>query len=197
MSTTGRFPLILASTSKYRGILLGQLGYTFTTAAPDVDEDAYKDLGHSTLELSRILAHAKANAVYKHHPGSCVIGSDQVCDYLGTILSKPKTKERAIEQLLSMQGQSHQLITSVTVICPEGEETFSNTTTLTMRRLSLDEITKYIETDLPLDCAGSYKLESAGIKLFSKIKMDDHTSIIGLPLIQLTTALHRFGHPIF
>jgi septum formation protein len=96
-----------------------------------------------------------------------------------------------------MQGATHELITSVTVISPSGEETFSNTTKLTMRSLTADEITRYVDLDMPLDCAGSYKLESAGIKLFSKIEMDDHTSIIGLPLIQLTTVLHKFGFPIY
>ena len=197
MSLTGTYPLVLASTSKYRAALLGQLGYEFTSIAPPVDEDQFKNLGHSPLELSRILSRAKAREAYALKPESCVIGSDQVCHHKGNILSKPKTIERAIEQLLSMQNDTHELITSVTVICPSGEETFSNTTKLTMRKLSLDEITRYVQNDLPLDCAGSYKLETSGIKLFSKIEMNDHTSIIGLPLIQLTTVLHQFGFPIY
>lgn len=197
MSLKGLYPLILASTSKYRAALLKQLGYEFSAFAPPLDEEIYKNKGYSPLELSEILSRLKAREVYFLHPDTCVIGSDQVCHYEGEILSKPKTKEKAIEQLLKMQGATHELITSVTVISPSGEETFSNTTKLTMRSLTADEITRYVDLDMPLDCAGSYKLESAGIKLFSKIEMDDHTSIIGLPLIQLTTVLHKFGFPIY
>ncbi len=197
MNLTGLHPLILASTSKYRASLLRQLGYQFTTAAPTLNEDQYKNLGHSPLELSQILSRMKAREIFTLHADSCVIGSDQVCHHQGQILSKPQTVERAVQQLMSMQGETHELITSVTVVSPTGEETFSNTTKLTMRRLTKDEIIRYVAEDSPLDCAGSYKLESAGIKLFSKIEMDDHTSIIGLPLIQLTTTLQNFGFPLY
>lgn len=197
MNLHGLYPLILASTSKYRAALLNQLGLEFSAIAPPLDEEPYKNQGYSPLELSQILSRLKAREVFSLHPGSCVIGSDQVCHHQGKILSKPKTTERAIDQLLSMQGETHELITSVTVTSPVGEETFSNITKLTMRRLTQDEITRYVNEDQPLDCAGSYKLESTGIKLFSKIEMDDHTSIIGLPLIQLMTTLHKFGYPIF
>jgi septum formation protein len=65
-----------------------------------------------------------------------------------------------------------------------------------MRPLSVQTITRYVEEDLPLDCAGSYKLETKGIKLFEKIEMDDHTSIIGLPLIQLNNHLLKIGYPL-
>ncbi len=197
MKTTGLYPLILASTSKYRAQLLSQLGYEFSAISPPLDEEPFKNQGHPPLELSQILSRLKAREVFAMHPGACVIGSDQVCHHQGQILSKPKTIEKAVAQLSLMQGETHELITSVTVICPTGEETFSNTTKLTMRRLTNEEITRYVKADMPLDCAGSYKLETSGIKLFSKIEMDDHTSIIGLPLIQLTTVLHHFGFAIY
>jgi septum formation protein len=65
-----------------------------------------------------------------------------------------------------------------------------------MRPLTLSEIHSYVKEDLPLDCAGSYKLESRGIKLFKTIEMSDHTSIIGLPLIDLTSHLLKLGYPL-
>jgi septum formation protein len=64
-----------------------------------------------------------------------------------------------------------------------------------MRELTVQEITQYVRTDLPLHCAGSYKLEEHGIKLFERIEMDDHTAIIGLPLIELTNVLMELGYP--
>jgi septum formation protein len=84
----------------------------------------------------------------------------------------------------------------VTIVYPGGNETFLNSTKLSMRTLSETEIRSYVEADLPLDCAGSYKLESKGIKLFTKIEMTDQTAIIGLPLIELTSVLLKLGYPL-
>lgn len=190
------FPLILASTSKYRGELLSQLGWAFEAVAPGVDEDKLKDKGLSPAELATTLSKFKAQAVFAKRPGSCVIGSDQVCTMNGKIFGKPGSAERAAEQLSQMQGKSHELLTAVTVIHPGGEETFLNRTVLHMRSLNLKEIHAYVARDLPLDCAGSYKLESAGIKLFKDIEMSDHTAIIGLPLIELSTTLLKLGYPL-
>ncbi len=190
------FPLILASTSKYRGELLSQLGWAFEAVAPGVDEDKLKDKGLSPSELATTLSKFKAEAVFARRQDSCVIGSDQVCSMKGKIFGKPGTPERAAEQLSQMQGKSHELLTAVTVIHPGGAETFLNRTVLHMRALNLKEIHAYVARDLPLDCAGSYKLESAGIKLFENIEMSDHTAIIGLPLIELSTTLLKLGYPL-
>ena len=190
------FPLILASTSKYRGILLSQLGWPFEAIAPDVDEDEIKMHQLSPGEIAQNLAALKARAVFAKRPDACVIGSDQVCTLGGEILSKPGSIEKAVEQLLKMQGRHHDLITAVTILAPGHEIHFFNRTVLHMRSLSLNAIQDYVKQDLPLDCAGSYKLESIGIKLFEKIEMDDHTSIIGLPLIQLTNQLLKIGYPL-
>lgn len=190
------YPLILASTSKYRGALLAQLGRPFEAIAPGVDEDQLKAQGLSPTLLATELAKLKAEAVFKKRPDACVIGSDQVCMLNGELLGKPGTKIKAIEQLQKMQGQHHELITAVTILSPLGEIHFHNRTLLFMRPLNLKEITHYVDHDLPLDCAGSYKLETTGIKLFEKIEMDDHTSIIGLPLIQLNNHLLQIGYPL-
>ena len=190
------YPLILASTSKYRGALLAQLGWPFEAMSPGVDEDQLKSKDYSPTQLAMELAKLKALAVAKFRPEACVIGSDQVCMLNGELLGKPGTKEKAIEQLVKMQGSHHELITAVTIISPQGEISFHNRTLLFMRPLSVQTITRYVEEDLPLDCAGSYKLETKGIKLFEKIEMDDHTSIIGLPLIQLNNHLLKIGYPL-
>lgn len=190
------YPLILASTSKYRGALLSQLGWPFEAVAPGVDEDQLKNKGLAPTFLARELATLKAQAVFNKRPDACVIGSDQVCMLNGELLSKPGTKENAVKQLLKMQGTHHELITAVAILSPQGEVHFHNRTQLFMRPLNLKQITEYVEKDLPLDCAGSYKLETTGIKLFEKIEMDDHTSIIGLPLIQLNNHLLQIGYPL-
>ncbi len=195
-SLTLPWPLILASTSKYRGSLLAQLGFPFESIAPGVDEDEFKDKGLSPSDLATKLSALKARAVFLKRPDGCVIGSDQVCHVDGIILGKPHSTEKAIDQLLSMQGKTHELLTAVTVINPKGEETFLNRTVLKMRPLKKQSIENYVHLDSPLDCAGSYKLESGGIKLFESIETQDHTAIIGLPLIELANLLVKQGYTI-
>lgn len=189
------YPLVLASTSKYRAELLSKLGWSFSSENPGVDEGPLKlmelEPGDIALRLSRL----KSEAVFARNPSSCVIGSDQVCAIGKTIYSKPLSKDGAVNQLQEMSGKVHELLTAVTVTWPGGQTSFLNTTRLHMRELTLAEITRYVETDLPLDCAGSYKLEEHGIKLFERIEMDDHTAIIGLPLVELSNVLLNLGYP--
>lgn len=189
------YPLILASTSKYRAGLLTKLGWSFSSEDPGVDEAPLKlqelDPGDIALRLSRM----KSEAVFSRNPSSCVIGSDQVCAIGKTIYGKPLSKDGAIRQLQEMNGKTHDLLTAVTVTWPGGQTSFLNVTRLHMRQLEVTEITRYVEADLPLECAGSYKLEERGIKLFERIEMDDHTAIIGLPLIELSNVLLNLGYP--
>ncbi len=185
--------VILASTSPYRRALLDRLGIPFRSLAPEVDEDAYKAGGLSPLALAEVLALAKARSLSDARPDSIVIGSDQVASLDDLPLGKPGSVASAEAQLSAMSGRSHELITAVAV--RHRGETIAHTdvTTLTMRRLSADEIRRYVEADRPLDCAGSYKLESRGIALFERVVSDDHTAIVGLPLIAVTTILRSLG----
>ena len=71
---------------------------------------------------------------------------------------------------------------------------FYHQTKLTVRSdLTDDQIQYYVETERPLNCAGSYMIENLGISLFESVETTDFTSIIGLPLIQLTKHLKEFG----
>lgn len=185
--------VILASGSPYRKELLSRLLDGFRCISPEIDEDAFKNSGRSPDEIARQLARAKAEVIAGTEPESIVIGSDQVADLSGLILGKPKTVENACEQLRQMAGNAHRLITAVCLCLGDRRIEFSCVTTLSMRSLSRDEIVRYVTKDVPLDCAGSYRIEAAGIGLFERIETDDFTSIIGLPLIQLTSELRRLG----
>lgn len=163
---------------------------------PEVDESKLKVLDLEPGDIALRLSRLKSEAVFAKHPTSCVIGSDQVCAIGKTIFGKPLSKDGAIRQLLELNGKTHELLTAVTVTWPGGQTSFMNVTRLHMRELSLEEVSRYVETDLPLECAGSYKLEEAGIKLFERVEMDDHTAVIGLPLIELTNVLLNLGYPL-
>jgi septum formation protein len=180
--------LILASTSPYRKKLLAQLGIPFETLSPLLDETPFKTLGLAPEQLSQVLAEEKAKAIHAD-ADSVVIGSDQVAVFRGKILSKPKTGPIAVEQLKSLSGQVHELYTAVSVLSREGTWSHINKAALHMRELTEQDIVDYVSQDNPLDCAGSYKIEAAGIRLFSAVTCSDWTGIQGLPLIQLTNRL--------
>jgi septum formation protein len=113
----------------------------------------------------------------------------------GEILTKPGTKERAVEQLMRLAGQSHRLLTAVALHDPRSGETWDDLVVYEMRMRSLTRelAERYIERDQPLDCAGSYKIESTGMALFEEVKGPDHTAIIGLPLTSVSRLLRAVG----
>lgn len=186
--------LILASQSKYRIELLNRIYPNFQTKTPLINEDDYKKLGFSPLKLSALLAFEKANSLKSS--GHLVIGSDQVCALDNATFSKPGNKTKATETLKSLQGKTHHLFTSVCLLTPTATVSWTNVSALKMKRLSDFEIENYLECDEPFDCAGSYKLEKAGISLFDNIECDDFTAIQGLPLLRLSQELSNFGFKI-
>ena len=191
--SSGMADLILASTSKYRRELLMRLRLPFETVAPGVDEVAVKAAGGPAREVVEELARRKAEAVRRLRPSDVVIGSDQAAVLDGEVLDKPGTEANALAQLRSLRGRRHQLITAVAVAHPGGIERFTDVTNLTMRRLTDEEITRYVRAEMPLDCAGSYKIEGLGVTLFEQIETRDHTAIVGLPLAQLSDTLRDLG----
>lgn len=184
--------LILASSSRYRRELLDRLGLDYETLSPDVDESPVA--GETPQEAAVRLARLKARAVARQRPGYVVIGSDQTADLAGHRIGKPGTRERAIEQLLSMQGADTTFTTALCVIDVAGNEHVATSFThVKMRPLSRETIEAYVDREKPWDCAGSAKIECLGIALMEEVSSDDPTSLIGLPLMKLTTLLAQAG----
>lgn len=190
--------LILASTSPYRRELFMRLRLPFESHAPLIDEEkiAERNVGIGPVALARLLATEKASSLIGAFANPTIVGCDQVVDVDGRILGKPQTIERAVEQLFLLQGRQHRLITAVAVY-HEGEMvTHVDQTHLSMRPLDRVTIARYVAQDSPLDCAGSYRIESLGISLFDRIESADHTAIVGLPLLSLAESLRRCGYVI-
>jgi septum formation protein len=183
--------LILASTSLYRRRLLERLGIPFRVLAPNYVEAP--DAGAGPMELALRHAAGKAAAVAAQHPAAVVIGSDQVAALGSEILSKPGSRERAIEQLSALAGRRHQLLTALVVRCGERQESHLERHELELEALTPAQIRAYVERDQPLDCAGSYKIEGLGVALMRAISGCDATAIEGLPLIALSRILRGFG----
>jgi len=192
-SSSGVSEIILASTSVYRRELVRRLLPDVSCMAPGVDEDAFYEASITPDQLATRLAYEKANAIATRNPHAVVIGSDQLVDLDGRVLGKPGTAAAAVSQLLAMSGRAHRLLTAVCVIGFGRKIEFLNETQLHMRAVSQEEATRYVERDSPLDCAGSYRIESLGISLFDRIQTDDFTAIMGLPLLRLSQVLRELG----
>ncbi len=188
--------LVLASTSPYRRALLERLGVPFRWREPYCDESALKSAASNPIALAESLAHAKAASLVRDEPGATIIGCDQTVSFQGRAFGKPSTFERAVDQLACLAGQTHELITAMVVIRDKDVFRHTDVTLLQMRELSKKAIERYVSADQPLDCAGSYKIESRGIVLFERIESEDHSAITGLPLIALVSILRNLGFEI-
>ncbi len=188
-------PLVLASSSVYRRMLLQRLQLPFVWASPDIDETPLANENVQTMTLR--LATAKAQALAAKYPDALIIGSDQACVLAGetTIMGKPGSFEKAREQLLACSGRSVSFHTSLVLLnshtgnCQSSHDVF----TVMFRSLSDTEICRYLELEQPYDCAGSFKAEALGIALFERMEGNDFHSLIGLPLISLCHLLRANG----
>ncbi|MCB9610932.1 MAG: septum formation protein Maf [Sandaracinus sp.] len=189
--------LVLGSTSRYRHELLARLGIPFDAVAPDVDEEAVQRSGAEPDRVALRLAVAKAASAASRRSDAFVIGSDQVVDLEGEILGKPGDEASAREQLGRLAGRTHRLVTALALRAPDGTlRTHVDVHRMTLRSLGAAEIERYVAADQPLDCCGSYKIESLGIALFERIEGEDFTAIPGLPLIALGRLLREAGFAV-
>lgn len=184
---------LLASGSPYRKALLERLNLTFRQASPDIDESPRQ--GETAKELVLRLSREKAEALAADYPDTLIIASDQVAALGRNILGKPGTEEQAVKQLSQCSGQSVTFHTGLCLLNTRTQQCQLSCVDLTLwfRQLTNQQIRSYIAREKPLDCAGSFKCEGLGIALFKKMSGDDPNSLIGLPLIELTSMLLREG----
>ena len=150
---------MLASSSPYRKALLERLGLPFTVAAPAIDESARP--GEAPGDTAVRLAEAKARGVAAAHPDALIVGSDQVADFQGTAIGKPRDASDALEQLRAMRGQTIVFHTGLALLdarsgrCRRALVDVAST----FRQLGDAALEGYLERDQPYDCAGSVKVE--------------------------------------
>ena len=185
--------LLLASSSRYRQELLSRLRLPFDSCAPEIDETAFP--GETAEHLVRRLAECKAHALSVRYPDSLIIGSDQVAVLNQEIIGKPHTFERAKQQLLAASGGSVRFLTGLALLDSMNGRLQMACVPFTVHFRSLDEarIERYLQTEQPYDCAGSFKAEGLGISLFRTTEGEDVTSLVGLPLIRLVDMLLNAG----
>ncbi len=180
--------IILASKSEVRKKILDQNGIRCEVMPANIDEELIKDSllkeKASPKIISKNLAELKANKISEKKHNYLVLGADSVIDLKGELISKPKSRDEAFAILKKLNGQKHQLISSV-CISKNGAMiwNFTDASTLIMKQLNSDEIQLYLTKikDKELYAYGVYQIEADGRSLFSKIEGDKDT-IMGLPV---------------
>ena len=188
--------LILASSSIHRKKLLRQLKLKFTVIKPNIDESRKK--GEEINKFIKRLSYEKAMKVAANNTDAIVIGSDEVALIDGKVLGKPKTVNNAKKQLRSLSGKKIIFKTGICVICLSENKIYKSVVnySLKMKKLSNSQIENYIKNEDMLNCAGSIRIEGLAIGLVEKAEGQDPTSIIGLPLIRLTSYLENLGYNV-
>ncbi|MDQ2090309.1 Maf family protein [Marimonas arenosa] len=192
-------PIILASGSEIRQTLLRNAAVPFDVMIPRLDEDAIKAAlqadGAKPRDIADALAEGKAMKISAKQPDALVIGADQVLDFEGRLLSKPKDVEGACGQLDSLRGQRHSLL-SAAVLCHQGRPVWRHVgqVRLTMRDFSDNYLDAYLKRnwDSIRWSVGGYKLEEEGVRLFSRIE-GDYFNVLGLPLMEILAYLTASG----
>lgn len=186
-------PLILASQSRVRQLLLANAGLSCEAIPAAIDERAIqRSSGLTTAgEVAVRLAREKARQVSLRSPGRYVIGADQTLECDGRLFNKPRSRERAVAHLRALSGRTHALHAGVSVM-RDDTPLFEHVSVarMTMRELNEDTIKAYLDAagDAATASVGAYQLESLGIHLFSRIE-GDHFTILGLPLLPLLAFL--------
>ena len=189
--------IILASKSGVRKEILRKNKIDCDVEPSSIDEDEVKtsmlnEDATPTL-ISKNLAELKANKVSNKNPDKIVLGADSVIDLEGELISKPKSRQEALEILKKLNGKKHQLISSV-CISKNGSMiwNYTDASSLTMKELNLDQIKSYLKKvdDEKLYAYGVYQIEAGGKDLFSKIEGDEDT-IMCLPVKKIKEYLNN------
>jgi septum formation protein len=190
--------IILASKSRVRKKILEDNNIICKVEPSNIDEESVKE---SLLKekaspeiISKNLAELKANKISQKKNGDLVLGADSVIDLKGKIISKPTSREEALEILRDLNGQTHHLISSV-CISQNGSMIWNCTdkASLTMKQMSQDELIGYLAkiSDEVLYAYNIYQIEGEGRYLFSSIEGDEDTIMV-LPIKKIKEYLNNY-----
>ncbi len=177
---------ILASSSPRRKEILSKMGVEFEVVAPDFNENTIFE--RSPEKLVKKLSQEKANCI--NDEKAVVIAADTVVIMGDKRFSKPLTRERAIEMLKELRGEWHDVYTGVTVNFEGRSESFVEKSRVKIKKLSDEQIIKYVDEKNPLDKAGAYGIQDD--QVVDEYK-GSYSNIVGLPREKLSQVLEKFG----
>jgi len=175
-------PLVLASASPRRRVLLEQVGLEFRVQPVAGVEDEAAEEGLGPAEHARRSAERKAVAGSRACPGALVLGADTVVALGTRMMGKPRGRTEAQEMLQALSGRRHEVHTGV-ALAYEGRMVVSDvvTTQVSFRRLTAEAIEQYVATGEPMDKAGAYGIQGRGALLVRRIN-GCYFNVVGLPL---------------
>ena len=190
-------PLVLASASSARRMILERAGIPFEILPAAIDETSVKAAmqGVDVEDVALALADAKARAVAARRPDALVLGADQILECEDRWFDKPKDRAEAEQHLKALRGRAHRLISAVVAV-RDGERIWRHVelAVLTMRPFGDAFLTNYLNVSGPeiLESVGAYRLEGLGPQLFARIE-GDYFTILGLPLLPVLEFLRGQG----
>ncbi|GKV65713.1 MULTISPECIES: Maf family protein [Sporosarcina] len=182
-------PIVLASSSPRRKELLKLAGLDFTVKPSYADEDLPYTPKEPHLYAVR-LSEKKADAVFADAPGSIVIAADTIVVRNGSLYPKPVNDAQAVEFLMELSGQIHEVITGVTVLTKGKKIQLSSLSQVKFRTLDLELVEEYVRSGDAADKAGAYGIQTEGM-LFVESIVGEYQNIVGLPIAQLIERLRQ------
>lgn len=185
------YRILLASRSLRRQQLMRELGIDFEIVLKDFDE-SYPE-GLNGEEIARYVAGNKAKAFYKEiRDNEIIITADTIVWCSGKVLGKPVDAHDAINMLREISGRTHEVITGVSLLTYEKNETFTESTRVTFEEMSEEEIHYYVGKYAPYDKAGAYGIQEwIGLAACSHIE-GSYFNVVGLPVQRLYKELQSF-----
>jgi len=184
--------LILASQSPRRKTLMELFSVPFSVRVADIDEKMDPSLPPDR-EVARV-SREKAFAVPRDAE-DVVVAADTIVVCNGEILGKPKDEKEAFQMLSQLSGARHQVMTGVTVLKGELDESFTEITEIDFRPLSQKEILAYVKTGEPMDKAGAYGIQGGAALFVSRLE-GDYYNVMGLPVCRLGQVLKNLAPEI-
>ncbi len=181
--------IILASKSPRRVDILRQIGAEFEIMPADVDES----VADTTTPENAVCEISKRKAIFikeklesNKENDFFIISADTVVTLDGQIIGKPKSEEHAYQILKSLSGKTHRVLTGFTLCTKEKVYTSYESTEVHFRKLSDDEIYRYIKSGEPADKAGAYGIQEKG-SVFVEGIVGDYFNVMGLPICRINT----------
>lgn len=189
-------PVVLASRSPRRLVLLEQIGIRPVVMPSDVDETF--DSNISPQRNAIVLAEKKATAVSEHRTDAFVVGADTIVVLDGELLAKPSDTADAGRMLRQLSGRTHIVVTGLSIVHSASSSVISDceTTLVTFRDLPEEEIAAYVAGGSPMDKAGAYGIQDDYGAVFVTRIEGCFYNVVGFPLAKFYHMLKRIERTI-